>query len=548
MKGERTMKVKTWLANEIEFVSEKHYDNPFEDVDIDVVFTLGRKKMTVPAFWDGGDIWRVRFALPAAGKWKYETKTTDASNKGFIASGTVECVPYDGELEIYKHGFVKTVPNVRYFMYNDGTPFFYLGDTHWNFACEEFDSAGEHADGLECDSHFKYIVDKRVQQGFSVYQSEPIGAKYNLSRGLDEKAVEGFRDLDRRFKYIADAGLVHANAQLLFPRELCAIERYDDKKYIYRLARYWAARYSAYPVLWTLGQEVDNDFYFNRGDQKRFTKETNPFKLIAAGLYENDPHRHPITGHMESCSLWTGFDGEGTCVSTSSFREVEGHTWYGYQWSPWGTGPIDPEFARDGWVNGQGKVLILYESRYDYLWTGHFGARKQGWLAYLNGLYGYGYGAIDIWLYKSKYDVDKTSNDGFEEITPEFKAKHWAESIEFETAYQMGYMKDFFMNLEWWKLIPRFNSPAFFIAEKENFYSLASDERNTIVIYFFGKDKFETGMLTNLDDATYSYQWFNPRTGVYSEKRTFVPDVHRTYKVETKPDKLDWVLLVKKVK
>ena len=54
------MRVKTWLANEIEFVSEKHYENPFEDVDIDVVFTLGRKKMTVPAFWDGGDLWRVR--------------------------------------------------------------------------------------------------------------------------------------------------------------------------------------------------------------------------------------------------------------------------------------------------------------------------------------------------------------------------------------------------------------------------------------------------------------------------------------------------------
>lgn len=144
--------------------------------------------------------------------------------------------------------------------------------------------------------------------------------------------------------------------------------------------------------------------------------------------------------------------------------------------------------------------------------------------------------------------MDTTCNDIYEDITPEKKATHWAKSVEFETAYQMGYMKDFFKKLEWWKLIPRFNSPAYFIAEKENYYSLASDERKTIVMYFFGKDRYDTGMLTNLDRSTYTYQWFNPRTGKYLPEHAFVPDANRAYKVENKPDKFDWVLLVKKAK
>ena len=35
----------------------------------------------------------------------------------------------------------------------------------------------------------------------------------------------------------------------------------EAKAYLEKLSRYWVARYSAYPVIWTLGQEVDNDPY-----------------------------------------------------------------------------------------------------------------------------------------------------------------------------------------------------------------------------------------------------------------------------------------------
>jgi hypothetical protein len=46
----------------------------------------------------------------------------------------------------------------------------------WCAAEMEFDEAGEHAGDLQTNSHFKYIVDKRAEHGFTVYKSEPIGA------------------------------------------------------------------------------------------------------------------------------------------------------------------------------------------------------------------------------------------------------------------------------------------------------------------------------------------------------------------------------------
>lgn len=550
------MTVQTWIAHELTFISNKTYGNPFEDVDIDAVFTCGRQKMKVPGFWDGGNIWRIRFALPKVGKWHYSVTCTDRENESLTGSGEIICEKYDGDLEIYKRGFIKTEPHVRYFMYHDGTPFFYLGDTHWNFCCEEFDEPGEHAGDIQCQSHFKYLVDKRWEQGFNVYQSEPIGAKYNIGNGVDESDMEGFRDLDRRFQYIAQKGFVHANAQLFFPRGpggIIFIERYEDADYLIRLGRYWAARYGAYPCLWTLGQEVDNDHYFSRGFdanagtvQTRITKEDNPYKHIAKGLHNNDPHKQPMSAHMEYFSHAPKYGSDdGTAPSTSSFREVEGHTWYAYQWGRGLDSPIDYSFGTDGVINGQGKVCILYESKYDYLWTKHFGARSAGWLAYLNGLYGYGYGAIDIWCYNSRYDCDQDSSDGIDVITKEDKQTHWCKSVEFETAYQMKYMREFFERLQWWKLMPRFDSPRYFVSDGENYHAIATDERKTIVMYFCNGG-YETGILRNLDMCRYTYQWFNPRTGAYMQKGSFMPDVHRSYRVEQKPDQLDWVLLVEK--
>lgn len=514
-----------WQVTEIEFISDKTYGNAFNDVELDVVFTHSNgTELKVPAFWNSKTNWLVRFAPPLSGKWTYRTICSDNTNTGmYNKNGIIDVAEYKGDLDIYKHGFIKTTPNQRYFTYNDGKPFFYLGDTHWNMPANTFDN-------------FKTIINKRVLQGFTVIQSEPIDAGYDLSNGLTEGDIFFFSKLDERFKYIADKGFVHANAQLFFVAELGINRSKYSDIYLEKLCRYWVARYGAYPVLWTTAQECDNDFYHERGDHNYYDAITNPWKLVANYIHKYDPYAHPLTAHMEQ----TGF----TVASKSAFRDLSAHTWYAAQWPPKKDGQLNFDVPKDFWNNGQGKPSVNYEGYYDHLWTNEFGARMQGWTAYLNGMFGYGYGAVDIWLYNSQYDIDQPSvYDGIT-ISVADKQTKWPISLEFPSAYQMGYMHNFFKTIEWWKLIPRFDDSNWFINDGSN-YSLASINNELYVAYFYNNINKKTGIIKNLENTNYSLQWFNPITGL-SNAETTITIANGTYVIGDKPSIKDWVLLIKK--
>ena len=540
----------TWRAAEITFESANTYTNPLIAAELNVLFTSpSGKKVVVPGFWDGGRTWRVRYAPTEDGVWKYVSTCTDVSDGGLHGKrGTVGANRYQGALEIYRRGFLKTAPDVRYFMYADGTPFFYLGDTHWSMPREPFDEM------------FKPIVNKRVTQGFTVYQSQPQGEKYNFADGFSEADLPGLQDLDRRFKYIADAGLVHANAQLFFSSEITK-PCYNDE-YLRKLCRLWVARFGAYPVMWTSGQEVDNDFYFDRGNESRFDASSNPWKRVLEWVHLYDIYQHPGTAHMEAMGgkpepkefppknerpQW----GYGVLASTSSFRDVPGHTWYGVQWTPPHESGIHWLPVKDFWENGQGKPVVNYEGSYDHLWTLGDGARQQGWAAYLNGMFGHGYGATDIWLYDSKFDMDKDTVRGSVTVTVEQKKTKWTTSVDFPSARELGvHMKSFFTSLEWWKLTPRFDDPNWFQAESSAWYSLATIDSDVYVLYLYNHATTASGTLRHVRNTLYSAEWFNPRTGVYMSLGTFTPERDAQsegyrWMIPAKPTAEDWVLVVK---
>ena len=57
--------------------------NPFVDITLDVVFTDpegGTKR--VPAFWAGGNQWKVRYASPVVGMHAYRSTCSDADAAG----------------------------------------------------------------------------------------------------------------------------------------------------------------------------------------------------------------------------------------------------------------------------------------------------------------------------------------------------------------------------------------------------------------------------------------------------------------------------------
>ncbi|GGD60374.1 apiosidase-like domain-containing protein [Paenibacillus nasutitermitis] len=159
-----------WKAVDIILHSSKSYSNPYIDVEINATFIgPGGISMTLPGFWDGGDTWKFRFAPTVTGNWSYATTASDPTDTGLHGqTGTVVSQPYTGSLEIYKHGFVKADSSNRFLTYNDGTPFYWLADTHW-MGLSYREKWGASNDP-RWSSQYKGMVDQRVKQGYSVYQ------------------------------------------------------------------------------------------------------------------------------------------------------------------------------------------------------------------------------------------------------------------------------------------------------------------------------------------------------------------------------------------
>ncbi len=549
----------TWIPVDIAFETEKEYKRNtqlYADFFADFTNRETGTKLSLPGFWNGEKTFVVRFAPTEYGIWDFVTRCEgDESLAG--KTGSIAANQYKGDLEIYRRGFVKT-DGSKHFVYDDGTPFFYLGDTHWGMYKEEFDEPGPHAGNSGAESHFKYIVDKRVEQGFTVYQSEPIDTRAVLTDGsLSPADTRRFTENDEYYRYIAEKGLVHANAQFFFAGLMNATVM-DNEEYLEAISRYWVARYGAFPVMWTLAQEIDKDFYAARGDNKVFDYKNNPWVRVAEYIHKYDAYNHPLSGHQEHAS-WTTVTGEGTRADATNngasvflsdeVTEKTGHDWWAAQWTPNLDSLQDYRALRD-YYNSP-KVAINYEPRYCYLWTKNFGARAQSWISMLNGFAGVGYGAVDIWLYKSTYDTDTTTSDGIEEITPADKAVYWSEAVEFESAYQQGYMRNFLEQYEWWKLKPDFADNNYFVPTADNvYYACATIGSELYIVYFYSNNTGTGRILDLVPGAAYEAKWFDPKTNAYSDIGDFTADAAKeaqpSWEIPSRPAATDYVLVVRK--
>ena len=252
------MQIFCWQSNVLKFTATMETANPFLDVELTARFTgPNGEALVLPGYWDGGKTYCVRFAPTAVGIWRYETSASNG-DPGLAASGEIVCAPYTGELPIYRHGFLHVSSDRSHLEHADGTPFLWLGDTHWTFVTEE---RWDESNCVQYDSQFRACVDRRAQQGFNVYQcnlregtGEGIFGK-NLTllreteRGLLPD-IDALRDVDRKMLYLAEKGFVTAVGYAWSSDISGGTEHYCC------LAKYLAARYGALPVIWTLAGEL----------------------------------------------------------------------------------------------------------------------------------------------------------------------------------------------------------------------------------------------------------------------------------------------------
>lgn len=506
----KTLRCEKWKMVEICLNSTKTYQKPFEEVHVDAIFEgPDGKVIKRPAFWDGGNSWKIRFAPNKTGVWRMTTYCNIIDDSGLHhVKCKIRCRRYRGRQDVYKHGFIKVSNNGRYFIYDDGTPFFYLGDTHWLFIHERFNKSN--IAGVE--SQFKYCVDKRVKQGYTVYQSEAIQRPHSnghtgadeeiychFENGLGEDDLPGLQNIDRKFKYIADKGLLHANSQICWVGDPSQYRNKYTKEYMYQLGRYWSARYGAYPVLWTVAQEIDKNVYGNLSEQ-----DTELWKSMAKGLTENDDYHHPLSAHMENV--------EYTNAVKSAWKDKEYHRWWAVQWKGAMT---NYEQAKSFWDSTPTKPAILYESGYENLSATDTVALRQGFIAFQSGMFGYGYGANGVWN-----DIYEANDFGAGYGAKE-KYIQWFAGMNLNGGGMSSRLKRFYEKIDWWMLEPRFKDEQWLSVKDMNHVTIASIDNTLYLCYFWG-DTLETGTLKNLKTGeNYEAKWYYPLRDEYVKIRDY---------------------------
>ncbi|MEO0509915.1 MAG: DUF5060 domain-containing protein [Verrucomicrobiota bacterium] len=113
--------VEKWDCFEISFAGPSS-GNPYVEVTLDATFSKGSTSITVPGFYDGNGIYKIRFMPHSEGVWSYVTSSSASVLNG--QTGSFTCVPPTGN----NRGPVG-VRDTFHFQYEDGTPYFENGTT-----------------------------------------------------------------------------------------------------------------------------------------------------------------------------------------------------------------------------------------------------------------------------------------------------------------------------------------------------------------------------------------------------------------------------------
>jgi hypothetical protein len=427
------------------FESQKVYADPFNDVDVDVIFTKGGESWRVPTFWRGGSKWTVRFAPPELGGYTYHLESTDQGNPDLNGhEGKVTITAYKGTNALMRHGMIRVSANERYFEFADKTPFYWLGDTWWTGLSDRLPWQG-----------FQDLTQDRKGKGFTVVQLcaglVPFEEKAPTDPGFCNEGgcvwdssfkrinPKYFDYADRRIQYLLGNGLVPAIVGG-WRGVLAQMGEQKMKKHW----RYIIARYGAYPVFWITGGEV----YDPPESQRRpglphgatlIDLRSPGWTEIARYIRATDPYHHPLTVHEIDPPFDSALQDE-TLTDFDLFQA--GHR----GWASVATeiALLNKHFARTTVT----KPLVVGEIGYEGLASTHWEdlQRAAFWLGMLNGAAGYTYGAIAVW---EAYSVDRPPH------RMKISFMTWREGMNLRGSYQIGLGAKLLQQYPWWKFQPR---------------------------------------------------------------------------------------------
>lgn len=274
--------VEQWGRFELSF-SAPATANPFVDVAFSATFEKDGQSFEPEGFYDGNDVFKIRFMPNEPGAWTYRTKSSDASLDGHTGSFT--CTPASAG----NHGPVG-VREKFYFGYADGAPFRPYGTTiyEWSFQ-PEAEQQRKTLESLESAPFNKarFLVIPNYRKEYDTGGSLALAhfPFERLSRNTWDFSRFNpvfFQQLERNVDLLRDMG-IQADLILFSPYDekwgFDKMDTADDERYL----RYVMARLASFRnVWWCMANEYD--FIKNRQE----SDWDNVFQIVQA----NDPYDH----------------------------------------------------------------------------------------------------------------------------------------------------------------------------------------------------------------------------------------------------------------
>lgn len=514
---------------EASFTASKEYADP---LDVSVVADFsgpGNVQMRVPAFWDGGRTWKVRFSPERTGTWTYRVQSSDAQETGLNGkTGRFQVKAYRGKNQLYLHGAPRVAPGGHHFMHADGRPWFWLGCTGWNSAL------------MSTDEEWAQYLNDRHSKRYTAIQFV-MAAPWRAGRKDENGRVaftrtdrlrvdpEFFRRMDLKMDQMNEKELVGVGVMLwaLTSRDNESPGASLAAPDAVRLARYMAARYAAHHVIWLLG----GDGSYERGDGPE------RWKQIGRGTFPKDEFRRPVSLHPGGMrDVWPIFKDE-PWLDFYNYQTGHGSDQRKWEWNA-------TKGTASGWKLTPAKPVLDTEPNYE----GHTSyrenrkidaaaVRRAVWYSLLAATpAGVTYGAHGIWPWMRTAGVPLDHpNSGV--------ADPWTECLDYPGSKQMTIVRNTLDGLPWWRLEPN----RFLLASEPDkvdwtAYPMpaSTGDGEFALIYLPNNPAVELN-LTNFGNAKAT--WIDPRTGA----RTSAGQLKESARVAVKtPGAGDWLLQLRK--
>ncbi len=431
---------------EIAFRSVKAHADPFNEITLDVVFTEpdGVQKR-VPAFWDGGSVWKVRYASGKKGVHPFKTICSDSADRGLNGrQGSVRVDPYRGKNPLFKHGPIRITKDSRHFEHaDDGAPFFWLGDTWWMGLAQR----------LRWPDEYQALTADRVAKGFTVVQIvaglypdmfpfDPRGANeagYPWEADYARINPSYFDHADERIRYLVDEGITPCivGAWGYFMKWM-------GPEKLERHWRYLIARYGALPVVWCVAGEANLPWYLENGFPFVDTDQVHKWTEVVRYIRHADPFHRLVTIHPTAINSYTS----RRAIDDAGLLDFDMlQTPHGQE----GAAEIAMRQSRESYSASPKMPVIDGEAAYEMLsdslptqWT-----RAMFWICMLNGTAGHTYGANGIWQNNRPGDPHGKSPHGgtYGKISSQ-------EAMHLPGSGQIGMGKRLFEKYPWWQFQP----------------------------------------------------------------------------------------------